>query len=97
MELNDIVEAASDNINETLILHRSMRVHPKFKVYKRFCYDLYKIAGSDKTLIYSYEETKNTPSDDIASVWKECDKSYLRCFIRWILSNEYKAMLKDGI
>lgn len=98
IELNDIVEAASADLKDgTLVLHRSMRVHPQFKVYKKFCYNLYRVNGKDKELIYAYEETKNTPADDIMKIWNECDKSYLKWFLKWIAGNEYKAMLKDGV
>ena len=98
MELYDIVEAASSHLVEgTLVLHRSMKVHPKFKVYKRFCYDLYFIRGKEKTLLFSYEEVKNTPADELEKVWSDCDKLYLRELIKWFASKEYKSILKDGI
>jgi hypothetical protein len=100
IELNDIVESLSSNIKTEkgmLVLHRSMKVHPKFKVYKRFCYDLYLIKGKEKTLISSIEDVRNTPADDIIKVWNECDKAYLGKLLRWVTSDEYKAMLKDGI
>lgn len=93
MELYDIIEAASTYLKEgTLVLHRSMKVHPKFKVYKIFCYNLYKIENKEKTLIFSFEETKNTPVDSIDEVWNECDKLYLRELIKWIAGDNYKSM-----
>ena len=93
MELYDIVDAASANLKEgTLVLHRSMKVHPKFKVYKRFCYDLYIVKNKEKTLLFSFEETKNITADEISIVWYGCDKLYLRELIKWIAGNEYKSM-----
>lgn len=98
MELYDIVNAAGSLLKEgTLVLHRSMKVHPTFKVYKRFCYDLYKVVNKNKELLFSFEETKNTPADDITKVWAECDKAYLGWFIKWVSGDEYKSMKKDGI
>lgn len=97
MELCDIVEAASTYLKEgTLVLHRSMKIHPKFKVYKIFCYNLYKVKSKEKILLFSFEETKNTPADNISEVWNECDKIYLRALIKWIAGDEYKSMT-DGI
>lgn len=98
MELDDIINAASLLIKEgTLILHRSMKVHPKFRVYKKFLYDLYKVNGNSKELLFSFEEVKNTPSDDIMKIWSECDKVYLGRFIKWVSSDEYRNMKRDGI
>lgn len=98
MELYDIIEAASSLLKEgTLVLHRNMQVHPTFKVYKKFCYDLYKVVDSKKELVFHFEENRNAPADDIIKVWAECDKNYLEWFIKWVSSDEYKAMKKDGI
>jgi hypothetical protein len=100
IELYDVIEALSTNVKTEkgiLVLHRSMKVHPKFKVYKRFCYDLYLVKGKEKTLIFSFEEVKNTPADDLIKIWNECDKLYLKKLMGWVASNEYKAMMKDGI
>lgn len=96
IELYDIIEAANTFIKEgTLVLHRNMKVHSKFKVYKRFCYDLYYIKNSNKTLLFSYEELKNTPNDEIIKVWSECDKSYLRELIKWFTSINFKSMINE--
>lgn len=98
MELYDIIEAASSYLKEgTLVLHRSMRVHPKFRVYKRFCYDLYYIKDKNKSLLFSHEEVKNAPADDIIKIWSDCDKLYLRELIRWFVGKEYKSMLNNEV
>ena len=98
MELYDIVDAASTHLKEgTLILHRSMKVHPKFKVYKIFCYDLYYVKQKEKTLLFSHEEVKNIPTDEIDKIWNDCDRLYLRKLTKWFAGEKYKSMLKDGV
>lgn len=98
IEIYNIVEAASFHLKEgTLVLHKSMKIHPKFKVYKKFCYDLYHIKNEERILLLSYEEVKNAPADEIIEVWTDCDKLYLRELIKWLAGEEYKSMLKDGI
>lgn len=93
MEVYDIVEAASSMLKEgTLVLHRSMRAHPKFKVYKVFCYNLYHMTSKGIKLLFSFEETKNTPVDDLLKIWNECDKLYLKRWTEWIMSDKFKAM-----
>ena len=94
MELYDIIDAASSYIKDgTLVLHKSMRIHPKFKIYKRFCYNLYIVKGKDKKLIFPFEETKNVTEDEISSTWLNCDKLYLRELIKWIAGDEYKSII----
>lgn len=98
IRLYDIVEAASTWLKEgTLVLHRSMKTHPLFKVYKKFCYYLYKVVGKNKELVFSYEKTVNAPADSIDKVWDECDKLYLEVLISWFASDEYKLMRKDAV
>lgn len=97
MELDDIIEAASSDIKgSTLVLHRSMKIHPKFKVYKRFCYDLYSINSNGKNPLLSCEWAKNTTADQITETWSDCDKLYLRELIKWLAGEKYKSM-KDGV
>lgn len=98
MELYDIIDAINHHIkNGILILHRSMKVHPKFKVYKRFCYDLYYVQKEEKTLLFSFEELRNTISEEINNTWTDCDKLYLRELIKWIAGEDYKSIVKDEI
>lgn len=97
MELYDIVDAASYYLKGMLVLHRSMKVHPKFKIYKRFCYDLYYVKDKEKTLIFTHEEIKNASADEMVRIWSDCDKLYLREFIKWVAGEEYKSMLNDGV
>lgn len=98
MEIYDIIDAASINLNKkSLVLHKSMKVNSKFKIYKTFCYNLYKVSTDKKSLIHSYEETIKTSVDDIDNAWISCDKNYLNILIKWISSDEYKYMIDDGI
>lgn len=93
MELYDLIDAAcklmQDKTN-TLVLHRDMKQHPRFKVYKSFEYKLYLVNSGNKEKILLLEKvfTKNTPADDILKTWNECDKEYLPTFIKW-LTNEF--------
>lgn len=98
MEIYDIIEAAGSYLKEgTLVLYRSMKVHPKFKVYKSFCYNLYYVKDKENTLLFSKEDTVKAADDEINKTWDKYDKLYVRDLIKWFTSNEYKSMLKDGI
>ena len=99
MELYDIIEAASKYVHPTkgtLVLHKSIKQHPKFKVYKQYCYYLYLIKGKEKEKVLSMEHSKNSPADNILSDWKELDKAFLLQLIPW-LSSELYTKLRDGI
>lgn len=98
MKLYDIIEAANSMLKEgTLVLHRNMKVHPTFKIYKIFCYDLYKIDNGNKELLLTEEIIENTSSEDITKIWYKCDKEYLKSLIKWLSSDNYKTMKKDGV
>lgn len=101
MELNDIISALNTNIRPdvgTLVLHRSMIVHDKFKVYKNFKYDLYLVdKNKNKECIFTYNENKHTPANEIERVWQECDKLYLKVILKWVASNDYRKLTEDGI
>lgn len=93
MELYDIVDAASKLLKDktkTLVLHRCIKQHPKFKVYKTFEYRLYLVnsRNNERTLLLEKTLTKNTPADDILKIWNECDKEYLIVIIQWLI-NEF--------
>lgn len=97
MELYDIVDAISNLMKDktkALVLHRAMKQHTKFKVYKSFEYKLYMVnsRNKEKTLLLEKVFTKNTPTDDILKTWNECDKEYLPMLIQWIL-NKFTAWL----
>lgn len=94
--LHDIIEAASAKVNGTLVLHRSMEVHPTFKAYKIFRYNLYQIVNGEKNLLFTIEEKKKALTDELEAVWEACDKIYLNKLIEWLTGNEYTALM-NGI
>lgn len=100
MELYDIVEASSKLVPKdkgALVLHRSIREHPKFKVYKKFCYDLYLVKGSSKEVQLHWDASINCPADDMLKIWNAQDKEFLGTFlIPWIASDLFKK-LTDGV
>lgn len=92
--LDAIIDAMNNIVDGTLVLHRSMRAHPTIKVYKRFCYNIYLIKGNSKELIWSWEDVKNTPSDEIESTWVTEDFIYLNKLIEWISNEDFKKLKK---
>lgn len=99
IDLYDIIEATGKFVHPsrgTLVLHKSIKAHPKFKVYKKYCYYLYLVNGKEKKQLLSREVTKNSPADNMLDDWKELDKEFLLQFIPW-LSSEYYTNLRDGI
>lgn len=87
IELYDIIEAIGKVTGRNLVLHRNMKVNQKFKVYKIFSYDLYEISN-EKRFLLSVSKTINTPSDEIAKTWAECDKIYLNELFNYFLNND---------
>lgn len=97
IELYDFVDAASKLIKDktkTLVLHRCMKQHLKFKVYKSFEYKLYLInsRNGEKTLLFEKSFIKNTPAEDIPKVWDDCDKELLSELIKWLI-NDFKVWI----
>lgn len=92
--IDDVIDAINSTINATLVLHKKVVVHPKFKIYKIFSYDLYRIDSSTKELLLEWSTTKNASTEEISSIWRECDKEYLSTLVNWISSDSYKAMKK---
>lgn len=89
IDIHDIIEAVSTLLKDkTLILHRNMKEHPKFKVYKVFEYNLYSLnEDKSKNLLLAHSFTVNTPSEDIMNTWKKCDKDYLPILFKWVVNN----------
>jgi hypothetical protein len=96
MEINDIIEAINKVSKTTLILHRSMTVHPKFKIYKVYSYNLYRV-DTDKQLLLEWSVAKNTSSDTIGKCWDEADKEYLSILVNWLSSDKYKELKNDEV
>lgn len=97
IDIYDIINTINNFITKgTLVLHRSMQVHPKFRIYKNFYYKLYHVEEDSKKSILEYKETRNIPVDNLTETWKECDKNYLNKLFEWLLSEDFK-ILKNGI
>lgn len=98
MKLYDVIEAVNANIkNGALIVHRNMKLHPKFKIYKTFYYDLYYAENKEATLVLSFEETKSVSIEEVDKAWEDCDRAFLSKFMKWIIEGNHKLVLKDGI
>lgn len=90
IDINDIIDIIGSTVNKHLVLHRSMKQHPKFKVYKIFEYNLYSLdTNSEKELLISKSYTYNTPSEDILKTWISTDKEYLSFLFNWLYSNGF--------
>jgi hypothetical protein len=99
MEVYDIVEAANKLINHSkgmIVLHRSIKQHPMFKVYKRFTYGIYLVKDGVGECIKSHEISINCPSNEMEDAWKKCDKEFLTVLVDWLSSNQF-IELRDGI
>lgn len=85
MELYDIVNAMNTFIPKNkgmLVLHRSMKEHKKFKVYKTFEYNLWLVTkGKENMLVSRFSESVNTPVDKIEETWENMDKKFLPSLI----------------
>ncbi len=89
IEIYDIIEALEQVLKKNLVLHRSIKTHHRFKIYKIFEYNLYSIEpDKSKKLLLSQSYTTYSPSDDISNIWKENDKKYLSYLFKWIY-NEF--------
>lgn len=96
--LSDIIEAANELLKDkslTLILHKNMKEHSKFKVYKIFEYKLYiaDVTNKTKTILIDESFTINTPADNITYTWYRCDKDFLPILIKWFSSEEFTSWI----
>lgn len=94
IRVEDIVEAIGKNLNKTLVLHKSIRTHPTFKVYKIYTYSLYDIS-KDKIKLLTLEISKNLSIERLGEAWNNCDKKFVDTLINWLSSNEYRRMRDD--
>ncbi len=94
IRVEDIVEAIGKSLNKTLVLHKSIRTHQTFKVYKIYTYSLYDISN-DKTELLTLEISKNLSIDRQEEAWDDCDKSFVDALINWLSSDEYRRMKDD--
>lgn len=96
-DIIDILDKKVKDNGASFILHREMKVHPKFKVYKTFCYKLY-IQTSVVSEILSYDKTVNAPISDVDLQWRALDKEFLEVIIDWINDGGLTKLMKlaDG-
>lgn len=94
IRVEDVVEAIGKNLNKTLVLHKSIRTHPTFKVYKIYTYSLYDIS-KDKTKLLTLEISKNLSIERLEEAWSDCDKRFIDALINWLSSDEYRRMKDD--
>ncbi len=96
MDINHIIDVISYSLREgTLVLHKSLETHPKFKVYKTFSYKLYKLDSKGKALLITYNNVVNTSLIKEEDAWRENDDTFLKHIIDWLSSDEFKSM-KNG-
>lgn len=94
IRVEDIVEAIGKNLNKTLVLHKSIRTHPTFKVYKIYTYVLYDIS-KEKIKLLTLETSKNLSIEKLEEAWNDCDRSFVETLINWLSSDEYRRMKDD--
>ena len=80
IRVEDIVEAIGKDLNTTLVLHKSVEIHPRFKVYKVYSYGLYAIED-DKIMLLSFKVNKNSSTDNMTEAWDDCDKQFVKRLI----------------
>lgn len=95
IKVEDIVEAVGKNLNRTLVLHKSIRTHPTFKVYKIYTYVLYDVS-KDKTRLLTLETNKNLSIERLEEAWNDCDRRFIDALISWMSSDEYRRIKDDG-
>lgn len=86
----NVVEAT----DPSLVLHRNMTVHPIIKAYKVFRYSVY--LAKSKTEVFSVLFNKNISLDEVGSTWEECDKEFLKAYMKWATSDIFRKIY-DGI
>lgn len=94
IKVEDIVEAIGKNLNKTLVLHKSIRTHPTFKVYKIYTYVLYDISKS-KIELLTLEVSKNLSIERLEEAWNDCDRRFIDALVSWVSSDEYRRIKDD--
>lgn len=94
IRVEDIIEAIGKDLNTTLVLHKSVEIHSKFKVYKVYSYGLYAIED-DKIMLLSFKVNKNSSTDNMIEAWNDCDKQFISYIVSWLSSDIYKKLKND--
>lgn len=91
--LQDIIDIMNSEFSYgTFILHKEIKVHPKFKVYKTFHYELYLKTKDDLIPILDQEETINTSCIDDA--WNDTSNKFARMIVKWMLDGSLMNLVK---
>ena len=94
IRVEDIVEAIGKDLNTTLVLHKSVEIHSRFKVYKVYSYGLYAIEDG-KIMLLSFKVNKNSSTDNMAEAWDDCDRQFVSYIVSWLSSDIYKKLKND--
>lgn len=94
--IDTIIEALNKIIlpnNGKIILHKELKRHKKFPIYKEYIYNLY-LLNTSYTLIYKFSHQLNTT--DISKGWTTCDNLFLPYLLRYITSDSFKKLIKNA-
>ena len=97
INIDDIIDAINSFTKVNLVLHRKMTVHPKFKVYKIYSYNLYKVTNTGNELLLTWDITKTVPIEELKNAWVEADKQFLPVLFSWLSSDKYREINNDGV
>ena len=97
IHIDDIMDAINSFTKENLVLHRKMTVHPKFKIYKTYSYNLYKVTKTGNELLLNWDIVKYVPSEELKNAWVEADKQFLPVLFSWLSSDKYREINNDGV
>lgn len=97
ISIDDIMDAINSFTKANLVLHRKMVVHPKFKVYKIYSYNLYKVTKDENELLLNWDITKNVPVEELKNAWVEADKEFLSILFNWLSSDKYREINNDEV
>lgn len=88
MKLQDIVDTIGNIKGMNLIIHTTMDVHPKFKIYKIFKYTLYqRVDEQNKQVLYAQFTVSASSADNsnILQTWEKLDKEFIDQLLRWAI------------
>jgi hypothetical protein len=86
-DIHTVTDSMKELFGRNTILHRSMKQHPKFKVYKTFEYKLYLMGEHKLELIFQINFTDNVPAENIAEAWPVFDRKFLQALFKHIREN----------
>lgn len=81
--------------NNFLVLHKEIKSHSTFKVYKEFIYTLYSIKGKNKSIVFTLDKTFKCTKDNEDSIRNSMEEELLTSIYKWIHSNDFDKYLKE--